>query len=288
MTNITQYSFNARQIEPIDRSFDALPPGWYDAIVQEAVIKQNSAKSGYFLEIRYGITQGLFKGSVIIDRLNIVHSNEVTQRIALGELSALSHAVNVLDWSDTRQLQNIPLKIKLKVTPASDKYDPGNQVTSWKPANYQVPGQIPTPNSAASFAIPPNYVTPEQSFAPIQASQPDQYPQFVPGATQPNRHGFTMPDTINPGSGFPPQLAPGASIPHQVPSTSIQQGQQPQPQGQQPQPAWTQNVNPAETLNQPSNQPPAPPHWGQGQPTQPTPKQEAKPKADVPPWLASK
>ena len=103
-----------------ESSFEPVPAGTYDVIINEASSKQNAKGTGSQLVVKYEILGPACVGRVIFDNLNIRHTNKIAEQISLQNLSALLRAVNVPRLRDTDQLLNKRLKIRIVIKEGSD------------------------------------------------------------------------------------------------------------------------------------------------------------------------
>lgn len=163
-------NFDATHVAP-DAGFDVIPAGWYKVMIDESELKPTKDGNGAYLSLRFNVTEGPYKGRKVFARLNIKNNNEQAQKIAHGQLSAIAHAVRVLQVADSTQLHNIPLQIKVKVRPADPPYDEANDITSYKHINEPVGSQA----AAAAPAAP----------APGPAPQPWQQGYQQPAGAAP-------------------------------------------------------------------------------------------------------
>jgi hypothetical protein len=128
-------NFNANNIKPAEpRDWKPLPNGDYVAAIIESGREANSKGNGSFIKLKFQITEGPQKDSVIYARLNIDNPSPTAVKIAEAELSAICHAVGILIPQDTTQLHNIPLVIKVKCKGTGD--DMQNEIKGYskKPA----------------------------------------------------------------------------------------------------------------------------------------------------------
>jgi hypothetical protein len=280
---MAQLNFDATQVEP-DVGFDVVPAGWYNVMADESDLKPTKNDAGTYLQIRFNILDGQYKGRKLFARLNIRNANAQTQEIALRQLSAIGHAVGVLHIQDSQQLHGLPLKVKVKIRPAEGQYDEQNDIISYKNINEPVTTVGTTPAAASpmaqqGFVAPPQqppagFAPPvQQQFAPpVQqqfAPQPPQ--QFAPQPQQPQQF----------------QQPPAQEQPMQPPA------QQPwaQPPIQQTQPPQQDPGNPFQQ-QQPPVQPQQQQTWQQPQQAQQPPQQPQDPHAGAaaqaqaasPPW----
>ncbi len=104
-------NFDANTVEPSE-AFEALPAGWYQTIISNSEMKPTSRKDGSYLQLEMTIIEGQFAGRKLFDRLNIHNSNQVAQEIAYKTLSAICHAVGVMQLQDSAQLHGAPYRSK--------------------------------------------------------------------------------------------------------------------------------------------------------------------------------
>ena len=150
---MSELNFNAAEIEP-QTSFEPIPAGEYTAMITDSELKDTKNGTGKYLQLSFQILDGPYKNRIVFDRLNIFNVNPTAQEIGQRALSALCHATGVLQVSDSAQLHNIPVIIKVAVRP-SDQYGDSNEVKSYKSIKG---GQAPVHKqpSASAPALPAN------------------------------------------------------------------------------------------------------------------------------------
>lgn len=178
---MAQLNFDATQVEP-DTGIDVVPAGWYNVMMDESDTKPTKDGAGTYLQCRFNIMDGQFRGRKVWCRLNIRNSNAQAQEIALRQLSAIGHAVKVLHIQDSQQLHGIPLKVKVKIRKGDDNYEDQNEIIAYRDINEVVDmgGAAPAGTTAGGFT-PPAQVP--QGFAP--QAQPQGFPQTAQPAAQP-------------------------------------------------------------------------------------------------------
>lgn len=125
-------SFNAANVAP-STSFDLLPAGWYNAVVAESTIKPTKSGSGQVLNLQFRVLDGQFANRVVFGRINVQNQNPVAEEIGQRDLSSLCHAVGVLQLTDTAQLHNKPVQIKVKVRKDdTGQYEDSNEISQYK------------------------------------------------------------------------------------------------------------------------------------------------------------
>jgi Protein of unknown function (DUF669) len=183
-----QLNFDASNVAP-DAGRDTVPADWYDVQVSASEIVPTKDGSGKRLRIQARILSGNFAGRILFHAFNIVNNSAEAVRISMAQLSALAHAVGVLQVQDSEQLHGIPLKVKVKIRKGNDDYpDDQNEITVFKPASDPQPTNMnanaPRVGGMPSGAAPswaPAAGAP-QGFAPAQAAQPQQFAQQAPQA----------------------------------------------------------------------------------------------------------
>ena len=184
-------NFNAATVAPASANI-VVPAGWYNVIIEHSEVVPTAAGTGTILKLRYSIVDGEFKGRKIFGQLNIVNPSPMAQEIAQKQLSAICHAVNVIQCNDSQQLHNIPFKVKLKITPGGtkdqhtgEKYDDKNEVTGWEKSSTNVGvsgGSAPgaTPPVTAKPITPPPVAAAPVAAAPAWGAPAGQQPWQAP------------------------------------------------------------------------------------------------------------
>jgi hypothetical protein len=147
MANLSGYvDYNASPES--DRS--PLPSGEYLSIISASDMKPTKNNSGEYLELEHTVVDGPFKGRKFWARLNLHNPNTTAVQIAQQHLAQIRHATGILNPTDSFQLHNIPMLVRVELVPASAKRDrEGNEVREWKRV-----GQAP---AAPQPAAPPPY-----------------------------------------------------------------------------------------------------------------------------------
>jgi hypothetical protein len=113
--------FNARKVKPQER-LSAIPAGEYVAAIVDSGYFENKKGNGGYLKFKLRILDGEYKGRIVFENaINIVNESKEAQTIAQSQLSAIAHAVNVLDvyYDDTLKTQSadclhdIPMTIEV-------------------------------------------------------------------------------------------------------------------------------------------------------------------------------
>ena len=123
--------FDANQVEPTTE-FDAIPAGKYLAVITESEVKANKAGTGSFLKLTFQIIEGEYKNRLLWARLNLDNPNDTAVKIARAELSAICRAVGVMKPSDSAELHNLPLVIKVKCKRRKDTDELTNELGGYE------------------------------------------------------------------------------------------------------------------------------------------------------------
>jgi hypothetical protein len=125
-----ELNFNAQNVKPQEANFEPVPNAWYQGIVEKAELKPTKAAGGSYISLMCGIQGPEHAGRKIFGNLNVTNSNAQAQEIGQAQLSALCHAIGVLQLNNTEQLVGIPMEFRTKITPAqyNVKGDPSSGI----------------------------------------------------------------------------------------------------------------------------------------------------------------
>ena len=124
--------FNANEVEPT-ASFEPIPAGRYLAAVTESEMKPTKTGNGSYLQLTFTLLDGEYKNRILWARLNLNNPNATAVKIARSELSAICHAVGVLQPKDSVELHNIPLLITVKLKKRTDNDELTNEIKGYAP-----------------------------------------------------------------------------------------------------------------------------------------------------------
>ena len=161
---MAQLNFNAANVQP-SQSFDPLPAGDYIAQITESSTKPTKAGTGIMLNLTWTVLDGQFANRKVFDRINVSNQNPEAERIGQQQLSAICHAVGVLNLQDSNQLHGRPCKIKVKVR-KDEQWGDSNEVKGVSAvtagaapaaagAPWQASAAAPGAPSAPTAATPP-------------------------------------------------------------------------------------------------------------------------------------
>ena len=182
---MAKISFNAANVEPA-KPMEPVPTGWYVCLMTESETTTTSKGDGSMLSITYTIqSPEQYKGRKLFDRLNIENPNPHTVEIAYQQLSAICHAVGVIQIEETSQLHNRPLQVRAVLRaagPGADgkHYEASNEVRGYKAIETGEAAAIAAPViPTAGSALPPPVV---QAQASVTAPNPVAPPPPTPVA----------------------------------------------------------------------------------------------------------
>ena len=164
---MAQINFQAQNYEPAS-SPEPIPNAWYTAMIVESDYKQASEAAkdpnGWYYSFTFEITEGPYKNRKIYQNYNVTNINQEAVDIAYKDLSSLYRAIGAEteNITDTVQLHNRPMEIKVKIRPARGDYEASNTIAS---GGYRRVGSG-SPAGVAAPVAPP--VAPSISRAPIR------------------------------------------------------------------------------------------------------------------------
>jgi hypothetical protein len=166
---VTALSFDASGIAP-QKPIECIPAGWYPCEISDAEVKATKGRSGgKRANFEFTVTAGDYKGRKIFGGINVTNANPQAQEIGQRELSAICHAVGIINVSDLAAFIGKQLHVKVKLKKATPEevekgYEDRNEPSGFKAlegaavvAGPPVGGPPPiaqTPPSAPAPAVP--------------------------------------------------------------------------------------------------------------------------------------
>ncbi len=132
-------NFDATEVQP-SHFFGTIPDGTYPAEIIESDWKDTKKGTGKFLELTFQVTEGPYMGSVHRVRLNLENPSSVAVDIARADLSAICHAVGVLQPKDSAELHDKPLLIHVQTRKRPNTGVLENEVRGFMQAKSEGPG----------------------------------------------------------------------------------------------------------------------------------------------------
>lgn len=117
--------------------FTPVPADWYDAVIKKADIRETK-KGGHMINVRYDITGPAYAGRIVFGRININHpTNPKVKEVGMSQLATIAAALKKR-ITDTDDLINGALRIKVIVS-KSEEHGDQNDVTNWGLASSAIP-----------------------------------------------------------------------------------------------------------------------------------------------------
>jgi len=145
---MAKLNFDATQIDPAT-SYDVIPKGEYLAAAVSSEMKTTKSMTGQYLQLSFEILEGKFKGRRVFERLNIQNANKDAEEIAQRTLSALCHALGILQVDESEQLHDIPVLISLGIEEGKGDYGPSNRILGYSSAG-NTPASAPVVAQASA------------------------------------------------------------------------------------------------------------------------------------------
>lgn len=170
---MAQFNFDTNNAPKRESNYELLPAGFYTAQVTESEIVPLASGLGQALKLTFEVLQDGYRNRKVWARLNIQHSGSPeAERIANEQLRELCESVGVVRMSDTVELHNKPVQIRVKIREdKSGKYEPQNDVIGYKPATAGA-GPSTVPGGMAQRAATPAANAPVAAAAAAGASTP--------------------------------------------------------------------------------------------------------------------
>lgn len=153
---MAQFQFDTGSVEKRESNYELLPAGWYPAQVTESEIVPLKSGNGQALKLTFTVLSDAYRGRKIWARLNVKHTNSQAETIAQQQLRELCESIGVARLSDTVELHNKPVQIKVKVRKDdTGQYEDQNEVSGFKAAGGQgIAPAVPPGRPAGAPAAP--------------------------------------------------------------------------------------------------------------------------------------
>lgn len=109
-------SFNATEVQPASSDFEPIPAAWYQFVIEKSELKPTKAGTGSMVSIMAKVQGPTHAGRVVFGNINYQNPNPQAQEIGQRQLSALCHAIGVLNLNNVAQLCGIPFEARVKIT----------------------------------------------------------------------------------------------------------------------------------------------------------------------------
>jgi hypothetical protein len=145
-------NFDANNVPPTS-PFTPLPNGKYTMAIVESEVKPTANGAGKYLQLTLQVLDGDHKGKKVWERLNIVNNSKEAQDIAQRQLSAICHATGVMKLSNSSQLHDKPMLVRV-VVKQDVGFEPKNEVKGYEALSGATP-PASTSTAAAAPSAPP-------------------------------------------------------------------------------------------------------------------------------------
>ncbi len=145
---MAQLNFDASQHDP-QQGFDPVPAGKYTAMITSSEMKPTKKQNGEYLSLMFQIIDGEFNGRIVFANLTLSHPNKTTVDIANSTLSAICHAVGIMNVQDSQELHDKPMVIDVRVS-VDEKYGDRNEIKKYESCDGGQPTVVPRTQASAS------------------------------------------------------------------------------------------------------------------------------------------
>lgn len=107
--------------------FSALEPGWYSCTIIETSLENTKSGTGQYIKLKFQVEAPIRAGAVFWGNLNIRNDSEKAEHIGRQQLRALCESVGLRSVSDTDDLLNRQMDVKVKLRPAEGVFKAQNE-----------------------------------------------------------------------------------------------------------------------------------------------------------------
>lgn len=152
---MAQFQFDTNTVEKRENSYELLPAGWYTAQVIESDIVPLKSGQGQAIKLTFEVLSEGYRNRKVWARLNVRHTNPKAETIAQQQLSELCGAIGVVRMTDTTELHNKPVQIKVKIRKDdTGQYEDQNEIAGYKAQGGSASPASPIPPRAAAPGAP--------------------------------------------------------------------------------------------------------------------------------------
>ena len=124
-------AIDINEIPESTNSYELLPPGWYDATVAGAELRDTKS-GGQMIAVKYSILGPTHQGRLVWGNINIRNSNPKAEEIGRQQLGDIMRATGLARVTDTDQLIGLTMGVKVAIREAQNGYEAQNEVKGWK------------------------------------------------------------------------------------------------------------------------------------------------------------
>lgn len=129
-------AFNATaEVDPSEaRSFELIPPGWYNAEMIDSEIRATKSGNGEYISLQFALLDPPHVNRRVFVNLNLWNASAEAVRIANQQRLELLMALGKPNAQTTEELHGIPVMLKLGIREdKTGQYEPRNEVKGFKP-----------------------------------------------------------------------------------------------------------------------------------------------------------
>ncbi len=148
--------FDASSVEP-QGSFDPIESGKYQVKIRNTEKRETKNKNGFLLQLELEVQGPTHKGRILFDRLNLWNSNQTAVEIAQKTLSAICHAVGIMQIKNHEELRGKVLDAKVAIKPAEGSYEASNEIKGYSAVSgtTETAPAVTTATTSTDTATPP-------------------------------------------------------------------------------------------------------------------------------------
>jgi hypothetical protein len=106
--------FNAEEIE-VSTSYDAIPPGWYPAVITESEMRETRAGTGQYLALTLELVDCAYAGRRVWTNLNLHNPNPKAVEIAHRDLASICRAIGMMQPGKSENMHFKKFEVKLAI-----------------------------------------------------------------------------------------------------------------------------------------------------------------------------
>lgn len=143
----------------VEGEFNAIPPGWYEAFIEDASVRQTRAGTGHYVKLRFKLINE-YKNRVLFANINIQNPNSEAERIGRREIAALAHACGMVSVPGDESAF-VDKVVEIRVVLSKDRENE-NEVRGYRPVSGGAPTQAPARPATKPAAAPSTATAPQQ------------------------------------------------------------------------------------------------------------------------------
>jgi hypothetical protein len=91
-----------------------IKPGEYKAVITNSELKDTKSGSGQYLQLSVVLTEGEYRDTELVERLNVINDNQTAVKIAYETLARIANAVGLTTMpEDSSAIHNKPFIVKI-------------------------------------------------------------------------------------------------------------------------------------------------------------------------------